>query len=127
MRIHPADAKARGIEDGDVVEVTNARGTCLAVAAISDAVMPAVVQLATGAWFNPADPEKQGSLELNGNPNVLTPDHGTSRLAQGPSPNACLVEVRRYRGTVPVVTIYNPMRFATDPRQSSQVKMNEVE
>ncbi len=127
VRIHPADAKARGIEDGDVVEVTNARGTCLAVAAISDAVMPGVVQLATGAWFNPADPEKQGSLELNGNPNVLTPDHGTSRLAQGPSPNACLVEVRRYRGTVPVVTIYNPMRFATDPRQSSQVKMNEVE
>ncbi len=119
LRISPADAKARGVENGDLVEVTNSRGTCLAVVAISDDLMPGVVQLATGAWFNPVDPSQPGSLELNGNPNVLTPDHGTSRLAQGPSPNACLVEVKRYHGDVPEVTIYQPMTFVADPSQST--------
>ena len=32
-------------------------------------------------------------LEMNGNPNVLTKDKGTSSLAQGPSAHTCLVEV----------------------------------
>ena len=39
------------------------------------------------------DPGAAGSIELNGNPNVLTRDKGTSKLAQGPSAHTCLVEV----------------------------------
>ena len=35
------------------------------------------------------------SLELNGNPNALTIDIGTSELAQGPSAQTCLVEIER--------------------------------
>ena len=49
-----------------------------------------------------------GSLERNGNPNVLTPDHGTSRLAQGPSPNSCLVEIRKFDGPPPAIGAYLP-------------------
>ena len=30
MRIHPTDAAARGIADGDIVRLLNARGACLA-------------------------------------------------------------------------------------------------
>ena len=36
IAINPADAKARGIDDGDVVRVHNARGSCLAGAIVSD-------------------------------------------------------------------------------------------
>ena len=54
---------------------------------------PDVVSLPTGAWFRPEDPSVAGSTELNGNPNVLTRDKGTSKLAQGPSAHTCLVEV----------------------------------
>ncbi len=36
IAINPADAKARGINDGDVVRVHNARGSCLAGAVVSD-------------------------------------------------------------------------------------------
>ena len=39
---------------------------------------------------------------------MLTLDKGTSRLAQGPSPNTCLVDVAPYRGTVPAVTAFEP-------------------
>ena len=43
--INPADAKARGISDGDVVRVHNSRGACLAGAIVSDTVSAGVVQL----------------------------------------------------------------------------------
>lgn len=117
VRLHPEDAARRGLSAGDTVRVESPRGACLAVVAITDAVMPGVVQLATGAWFDPSDPSTPGSLELNGNPNVLTPDHGTSRLAQGPSPNSCLVEITRFEGPVPPVRAYRPADLVADPRR----------
>ena len=96
IRLNPADAAARGIRDGDVVRVFNDRGACLAGAVLSDAVRPGVVQLSTGAWYDPAEPGRPGSLERHGNPNVLTRDVGTSRLAQGPTAHTTLVEVERF-------------------------------
>lgn len=89
--IHPDDAAARGIGDGDLVRVVNARGACRARARTSDGIRPGVVALPTGAWFgNPGD-----NLDPHGNPNVLTLDVGTSRLAQGSSAHTALVEVTR--------------------------------
>ena len=40
---------------------------------------------------------------VHGNPNVLTQDVGTSRLAQGPAAQSCLVEVEAWTGPVPPV------------------------
>ena len=94
LTMHPAAAAARGLEAGDVVRVFNERGACLAGLRLAANMRDDVVLLPTGAWFKPADE----TLELNGNPNVLTGDVGTSRLAQGPSANTCLVEVERYGG-----------------------------
>ncbi|MFK7754948.1 MAG: molybdopterin-dependent oxidoreductase [Sedimentitalea sp.] len=82
------DAADRGLCDGQIVRLSNQRGSCLAELRVSDTIRKGVVQLATGAWFNP-----QGSECLNGNPNVLTIDKGTSRLAQGPIAHSCLVTV----------------------------------
>src|SRR5436190_12255946 len=59
VRIHPQDATARGISDGDIVRLYNDRGACLAGAMLSDALRPGVVQLATGAWYDPEDPAAQ--------------------------------------------------------------------
>jgi biotin/methionine sulfoxide reductase len=39
---------------------------------------------------------------------VLTPDKGTSRLAQGPIAHTCLVEVERFEGVPPTVTAFEP-------------------
>jgi biotin/methionine sulfoxide reductase len=71
-------------------------------------VRPGVVTLPTGAWFDPAVPGTIGALEKHGNPNVLTPDRGTSRLAQGPTAHSTLVQVERYEGEVPAVTAFTP-------------------
>jgi biotin/methionine sulfoxide reductase len=108
VRLHPADAAARGIRDGDVVRLFNHRGACLAGAVISDAVGPGVVQLATGAWYDPLDPAADKPLCVHGNPNVLTRDAGTSKLAQGCTGQLTIVEIERYQGTLPPIRAFDP-------------------
>lgn len=109
--LHPADAAARGIGDGMLVRLFNARGACLAGAVLTEAVMPGVVQLATGAWFDPG-PE---GLELHGNANVLTLDKGTSSLAQAPVAHTALVEVEVFRGTPPPLRVMTPPTILPTP------------
>ena len=55
-----------------------------------------------------AEPGALGSLDKHGNPNVLTRDVGTSKLAQGPSAQSALVEIERYDGTLPKITAFHP-------------------
>lgn len=106
--LHPEDAAARGIATGDVVRLYNGRGACLAGAVVTDAIRPGVVRLPTGAWYDPETPGEPGALCRHGNPNVLTLDKGTSKLAQGPSAHTCLVEVERYAGEAPPVRAFAP-------------------
>jgi biotin/methionine sulfoxide reductase len=106
--LSPQDAAPRGITDGDVVRVYNDRGVCLAGAVVTAAIRPGVVQLLTGAWFDPADPAAIGSLDKYGNPNVLTLDKGTSKLAQCSSAQTALVEIERFPGPVPEITAFVP-------------------
>jgi biotin/methionine sulfoxide reductase len=108
LTINPKDAASRGIKTGDVVRVFNGRGACLAGAYVSDAVMPGVVILPTGAWYDPAEPGAVGSLELHGNPNVLTLDKGTSKLAQAPSAMSALVQIEKWQGAAPPVRVFAP-------------------
>ncbi len=106
--LNPNDAAARGIEEGDVIRLFNDRGACLAGVHISDDVREGVVQLSTGAWYDPLDPAEPGSLEVHGNPNVLTKDIGSSRLAQGPSAMSALVEVEKFAGDLPPIKAFTP-------------------
>jgi biotin/methionine sulfoxide reductase len=64
--------------------------------------------MATGAWYDPLVPGEPGTLDKHGNPNVLTRDVGTSRLAQATSALSCLVEVQRFVGELPTLTCHEP-------------------
>jgi biotin/methionine sulfoxide reductase len=116
VRIHPSDAAARGIAAGDVVRLWNDRGSCLAGAVVTGDVRAGVVQLSTGAWFDPDDPGAPIAMCVHGNPNVLTRDAGTSRLAQGCSGQHALVEVERWTGALPPVRAFEPPRIAERSR-----------
>ncbi|MFE3192427.1 molybdopterin-dependent oxidoreductase [Nocardia sp. NPDC059240] len=50
VTLHPDDAAARGIADGDAVTVGNARGSFEAIAEVSDAVRPGVAATPKGRW-----------------------------------------------------------------------------
>ena len=108
VRIHPQDASARGIRDGDIVRLYNDRGACLAGAVLSDALRPGVVQLSTGAWYDPKDLAAEKPFCVHGNPNVLTRDVGTSRLAQGCTGQLALVEIERFGGDLPPIKAFDP-------------------
>jgi biotin/methionine sulfoxide reductase len=99
IHMNPADAQARGLAHGDPVRVFNARGACLASAVPDDGVVRGAAIMATGGWYDPQD-DGPDPLELRGNPNVLAPDLGTSKLAQGSSALSILVEVERWAGPV---------------------------
>lgn len=101
--MNPEDAHRRDIGQHDNIRVFNARGSCLATAVVTDALMPGVVSMPTGAWFDPVD----DTLERHGNPNVLTRDMGTSRLSQGPSAQTALVEVQRWTQPLPDITVFD--------------------
>jgi len=116
LTLSRADADARGLNDGDVVRVFNARGACLAALRVSDNIRPGVAKLSTGAWFDPTHWQASGpgNLEKHGNPNVLTLDIGASSLSQGCIAQTCLVQVERYVGTAPAPTPYQLPAFAKD-------------
>jgi biotin/methionine sulfoxide reductase len=103
VTMHPEDAAARGIADGDTVRLFNSRGVCLAVARLEVQLVRGVALLPTGATYDP-----DGMLDRNSNPNVLTRDIGTSELGQGCSAQSCLVEIERFDGALPDLRVMHP-------------------
>jgi biotin/methionine sulfoxide reductase len=108
IRMHPQDAQQRGLAAGEVVRVFNDRGACLAGLVVDDALRPSVVQLSTGAWYDPEDPADLDAMCVHGNPNVLTADVGTSSLAQGCTGAHVLVQVEKFEGRLPPVRAHQP-------------------
>ena len=109
ITLNPADAAEHDLVDGDVVRVYNERGACLAGVRLSDTVMRGVVQLSTGAWYDPDVQGPDATLCKHGNPNVLTRDSGSSRLGQGNSAHTTLVRLEKVSEPPPVTAFEPPV------------------
>jgi biotin/methionine sulfoxide reductase len=107
IRVNPDNARARGIGDGDLVRVFNERGAFIAAAVLDPGLRRGVVQVATGAWYDPLVPGDPGALDKHGNPNAVTRDQATSQLAQCPAAQTVLVEMEPLRAAAPAVTAFN--------------------
>jgi len=70
MWINPVDAEARGVRDGDEVYVFNERGKIAIKAWVTRRIIPGVVAIHEGTWF---EPDAEGICR-NGCVNVLTND-----------------------------------------------------
>jgi anaerobic selenocysteine-containing dehydrogenase len=86
LLLHPADAEARGIKDGDKVRVFNDRGAVVLWARLTGDVRAGVVA-STGQWWS------RHYLD-GGNANFTTPDF-TADMGGGSAFNTNLVEVAR--------------------------------
>lgn len=106
MLIHTDDAIERGITSGDIVKIFNQRGEILCGAIVTNDIIKGTVAVHEGAWFAPQDLANGNALCVNGNPNVLTRDEGTSKLAQGNSSNTTIVQVEKYHGKAPNVRVF---------------------
>ena len=108
IEIGTADAAARGIADGDVVRVFNERGQTLAGAVVTDDLMPGVVRLAQGSWYDPDRPGEIGALDKYGSCNQLTRDIPSSPIGQATTAHTALVQVEKHDGPLPAVTAFDP-------------------
>lgn len=106
--INPIDAKKLGIKDGDIVRVFNKRGQVLAGAVVTKDIMPNVVRLCEGGWYDPND---EGMCKY-GNVNVLTIDMPTSELANGNISHTSLVNIEKYKGLPPEITAFTAPKGA---------------
>ena len=86
-----ADAKAHGIQDGDLVELYNDRGAVVVGARVSKNIMPGVVSLQEGAW---PQLDSKGRCN-NGLINFLTSSRRASGLTQATTANTCIASVRK--------------------------------
>jgi molybdopterin guanine dinucleotide-containing S/N-oxide reductase-like protein len=99
IRIHPSDARVRGIKHDDIVKVYNDRGAVLCIAKVTERVRPGLVHSYEGsARYDPLEPGKAGSIDRGGCMNLLTPSRMVSKNAPGMASNSCLVEVCKWEG-----------------------------
>jgi trimethylamine-N-oxide reductase (cytochrome c) len=91
VRINSDDARKRGIADGDLVELSNDRGTIICGAVVSDEIMPGVVSVYEGGW-----PQLDSKGRCNsGLVNFITSSRRSSGLSQATSANSCLAVLRK--------------------------------
>jgi len=94
VRIHPHDAIARSIKDGDIIKMHNDRGAVLGVAQVTERMKPGVVHsYESSAVYDPVEPGKPYSVDRGGCVNLLTPSRMMSKNVPGMAPNSCLVEI----------------------------------
>ncbi len=87
--INVADAKARGITDGDLVSVYNDVGQAVIPAYVTSKIVPGTVNLYEGGWLAP----NASGIDKRGAPNVLHPDTDNP---SGQWPFHGLVEVEKF-------------------------------
>ncbi|HSB02106.1 MAG TPA: molybdopterin-dependent oxidoreductase, partial [Anaerolineales bacterium] len=93
--INPIDAAARGIKDGDEVKVYNGRGAIILPCRLTPRILPGVVDIPQGAWYEP----DENGVDRGGCINVLTSHHWTP-FAFATTQQTMMVEVEGYRSKV---------------------------
>lgn len=88
--INPLDASKRDIQDGEPVLVFNQRGKLCLPCRITTRILPGVVDIPEGAWWNP---DRQG-VDQGGNINVLTSQRWTP-FAFGSTQQTIMVQIKK--------------------------------
>lgn len=88
--INPIDAGARGIDDGDPVKVFNDRGATRLHCRVTPRIMPGVIDIPQGAWWDPGP----DGVDRRGSINVLTSERWTP-LACATTQHSIMVQVEK--------------------------------
>jgi len=89
--VNSLDARARGIRNGDEIEVWNDRGALRLPAYVTPRIAPGVISVPQGAWY---DPSGAGGVDVGGSINVLT-SHFPTAYAKGNGQHSNLVEIEK--------------------------------
>ena len=87
--MNSVDAEPRGIKTGDMVRVFNDRGVTVLPAKVTERIMPGVVDIPPGAWYDP----DENAVDRGGCANILTRDEHSPGGAY--PTNTSLVQVEK--------------------------------
>lgn len=90
LSMNPVDANARGLKQHQLVEVFNDRGIIRIPLRITPRIMPGVVAIPEGTFY---EPDANG-VDVGHCPNTLTDLNGRSHIVKANAVNTCLVQVR---------------------------------
>jgi trimethylamine-N-oxide reductase (cytochrome c) len=96
--VNPVDAAARGINNGDTVKLSNARGQTLYGAYVTQRCKPGLVIGMDGGNWKPITPGKAGSLNMGAAANLLTPQVQADVTCDGMATSG-LVQMVKWDGT----------------------------
>ena len=88
--LNPVDARSRNIKDGDEIKVFNQRGTLVLPCRVTPRIMPGVVDIPQGAWY---EPDEKG-IDHGGCVNVLTSQRWTP-FAHASTQHTIMVQVEK--------------------------------
>lgn len=97
ISINPADANARGIATGDLVEASNRFGTLRLPAHVTEDVIAGTIVMPQGAWWQ-AEGNVAEPIDVGGCINTLTASR-PSPLAFGNPQHTCWCHLHRHMGT----------------------------
>ncbi len=90
--ISATDAEARGIKDGDMVQVYNDRGKAVMPAYVTSRIMPGIVAIRHGGWFMP----DESGADFGASPSTLLGGDFESCVTAAKAAN--LVQVENFHG-----------------------------
>jgi trimethylamine-N-oxide reductase (cytochrome c) len=97
-RISRADAKARGVQHGELIRLWNNRGSVVCAAQVTDRLRPGVVSVsASSAQYRPAG-VPGNSTDLGGCINMLCTSKPLTEQTSGMAPNTTLIQFEQWVG-----------------------------
>ena len=88
--INPIDAQSRGLKDGDLAKIYNERGATILPCRVTLRIIPGVIDIPQGAWWNPGP----DGVDRRGSINVLTSERW-SPLACATTQHTIMVQVEK--------------------------------
>lgn len=88
--INKIDAGKRSIRDGEKVKIYNDRGTIIMQCRVTNKILPGVIDIPQGAWWEP----DENGIDRRGNVNVLSSEKWTP-LAFGNTQHTIMAEVEK--------------------------------
>jgi anaerobic selenocysteine-containing dehydrogenase len=121
--MHPVDAEARGIKNGDIVRCFNERGSVLCGALVWERIMPGVISVDHGARADFID--ENFTLDRGGAINVIAPKGLTSKHAGGQATSGYLADVEKVSmAQMEEWRTKYPESFARDYDPASGLRLN---
>lgn len=96
VRIHPDNAKVKGIKNGDIVKMFNDRGIVLGVARLTERIRKNIIHCYCSSGIYAPLEHGEKTADKGGCVNILTSSRTMSKNVAGFAPNSTLIDIEKW-------------------------------